>query len=306
MTGLELGGLVLIAAAAFWLSAQGVPPATPNPASSPLIPPELGLALVFAMLAYGGWSEVATLSAEVKDPKAGIARALVLSVLVITGLYLLVNWALLRGLGLEGLAQSSAPAADLIARAFGPAASALTAIAIALAAFTSINATIIVGGRTTFAAAADVPRLLTLSRWDSGLGIPRPAILAQSAMAMVLVGYGAAAENGFRALVDYTSPLFNGFLLLSALAVIILRVRDPGAVRPFRVPLYPVLPLLFAAACGYMMWSSVVYVTATSPALFGIDWLRLGPLLNGAVLLLGVLGLLWLRRGQMPPPTSMS
>jgi len=288
MTGLEVAGVLIIAAAGVALVIAGTPPLTADAPPAAGVPAGIGLALVFVLLAFGGWSEIATLSAEVKDARRGMVKALVLAILSITLLYLAANWAFWRGLGLEGLAASKAPAADLMAQAFGEAAGIITAIAIALATITSINATIVVGARTTFAAAADWPALGAIGRWDGARGIPLRAILAQSAVAILLVGYGAMSYDGFQALVDYTAPVFWLFMLLSGLGVIVLRLRDPEAPRPFMVPLYPVLPLVFAASSVFMLWSSTVYVADT----YG----RAGPMMSLAVLAAGVIVMLMLRR----------
>lgn len=280
LTALEVLGVVMMGAAAIWMVMQGVSPASANPASPATPPASFGYAIVFALLAYGGWNEIATLSAEVRDPKRGMARALVISVIVITALYLFAAWAFWRGLGIEALAKSAAPAADLMARAFGPDAGWLTAIAIACAAFTSINATIIVGGRTTYAAAHDWPALARLGRWDGKRAIPTAAYLAQGAVSMLLVCLGAFYD-GFATLVDYTAPVFWLFMAASGLAVIVLRIREKDAPRPFRTPLYPVLPLAFAAASLAMVWSSVDYVRVG--ALFGMGVLAAGVLVMAAL-----------------------
>lgn len=273
LTALEVLGVVMMGAAAIWMVMQGTPPASPSPSGAGGPPAGFGYAVVFALLAYGGWNEIATLSAEVRDPKRGMARALVISVLVITALYLFAAWAFWRGLGIEALAKSAAPASDLMARAFGPNAGWLTAIAIACAAFTSINATIIVNGRTVYAAAHDWPALKKLDQWDARRGIPTTAYLAQGAVSILLVGLGAFYQ-GFSTLVDYTAPVFWLFMAASGLAVIVLRFREKDAPRPFTTPLYPVLPLVFAASSLAMVWSSVLYVR--TGALFGIGVLGAG------------------------------
>ena len=169
------------------------------------------------------------------------------------------------------------PAADLMAQAFGPHAGWLTAIAIACAAFTSINATIIVGGRTTYAAAHDWPALAKLGRWDGERAIPTAAYIAQGAVSMLLVALGAFYD-GFSTLVDYTGPVFWLFMALSGLAVIVLRLRDKTTARPFRTPLYPVLPLLFAASAVAMVWSSLAYVQEGA-------WFGFGVLAAGTVVM---------------------
>lgn len=269
MTGLEVVGLLLIGAAALTLALAGTAPATAG-AGAAAIPPGLGLAMVFVLLAYGGWSEIATLSAEVRDARAGMARAHVISILVITALYLMVNWALLRGLGLSGLAQSDAPAADLMRQAFGARAALLLAVAVALAAITSINATIIVGARTTYATARDFPAFGALGAWDARRGIPAAATWAQGAMSLALVGLGAWTRDGFTTLVDYTAPAFWIFMTLSGFGLIVLRFKLADAERPFRTPLYPLTPLVFCAANIFMLWSSVSYVMSLPNPRIGI------------------------------------
>lgn len=282
MTGLEVAGLVLIGVAALWLALNNVAPATSGPGPHVEgVPPGLGLAMVFVLLAFGGWSEIATLSAEVKDARHGMARAHVFSILVITALYLMVNWAFLRGLGIEGLAHSDAPAADLMARAFGSNAALLLAVAVALAAVTSINATIMVGARTTYAAARDFPGFGVLGAWDDKRGIPAAATWAQGAMSLALVGLGAWTRDGFTTLVDYTAPAFWIFMTCSGFGVIVLRYRQRDAARPFKTPLYPLTPLVFCAANIFMLWSSVTYVMSLPNP-------RLGLAIGFSVLALGL------------------
>jgi basic amino acid/polyamine antiporter, APA family len=282
MTGLEVAGLLIVFAAGVAIAIAGAPPLAPPNGDVEGFPQTFGLALLFVLFAFSGWSEVATLSAEVRDAERGMVRALVASILTITVLYLLANWALWRGLGLAGLAASRTPVSDVIARAFGDWAGVMTAVAIALATLTSINATIVVGARTTYAAAADWPRLASLGKWDSGRGIPVAGIVSQGVVGMLLVGFGTWTRDGFVTMVDYSSPVFWGFLALSGCAVILLRRQRPDLPRPFCVPLYPWLPLLFIVSCLFVLWSSLAYV-------------KLGALAGVAVLALGGVVYLWVR-----------
>jgi APA family basic amino acid/polyamine antiporter len=285
MTGLEVGGLLLIFVAGVALVIAGTPPLAPDAPGPAPYPATFGAALLFVLFAYSGWSEISTLSAEVRDERRGMLRALVASILTITVLYLLANWALWRGLGIEGLAASRTPASDLIGRAFGDSAEFVTALAIAMATLTSINATIVVGARTTYAAAADWPRLASLGRWNDARGIPVRGILSQGAVGVLLVGLGTWSRDGFVTMIDYTSPVFWLFLALSGFAVIVLRRRHPDLPRPFRVPFYPILPLVFCASCLFVLWSSVQYV-------------RLGAMAGVGVLLLGGGVMWWLGRAR--------
>jgi basic amino acid/polyamine antiporter, APA family len=82
-------------------------------------------------------------------------------------------------------------------------------------------------------------------------------------------------------MVDYLSPVYWAFLTLSGAALIVLRRREPDAPRPFRVPLYPWLPLLFCACSAWLLWSSLVYVKAG--ALVGVGVLAVGGLALAAL-----------------------
>jgi amino acid transporter len=247
--------------------------------------------MVFVMLAYGGWTEIATLSSEMRDPKRGMLRALMLGLGTVTALYLVINWALWRGLGLNGLASASAPASKLMETALTEGAD-LPVIAVVFAAVvTSINATIIVGARTTFAAARDWPGLGRLGDWNDSRGVPAAAILAQSIVALFLIGLGTATRQGFATLVDYTAPVYWLFMALSGIALIILRRRQPDVARPFRAPLYPALPLLFTASSLFVLWSSLAYV-------------RVGAVAGLAVLALGLFVAVWLERARPASTTD--
>ncbi|HEY0879399.1 MAG TPA: amino acid permease, partial [Zeimonas sp.] len=235
-----------------------------------------GLAMVFVLLTYGGWNEAAYLGAELNDVARNMLRVLVASIAIITALYLMVNLAYWYGLGIGGMAKSNAVAADLLRVSFGRSGEILVSAIVAVSALTSINATMIVGARSSFAAGNDWPALAGLGRWHAARGTPANALLAQALFALALVALGSNARGGFETMVEYTAPVFWAFFLLSTLALIVLRRRDPDAPRPFRVPLYPVLPLVFVAVCAYMLWSSLAYV-------------RLGAIVGVAVLAAGVL-----------------
>lgn len=285
LTALEILGLMLIIGAAVALpdgsagagTAATAAPATPSPAM-------FGLAMVFVLLAYGGWNEAAYISAEVRDKRRNTARALVLSILIITGLYLAVVWAYWQGLGLKGMATSNAVAADLLRVSFGPAGEWLISLMVAVAALTSINATMIVGARTSYALGCDWSALRWLAHWDAQRGAPLQALRLQCVVALALVAIGTWAGGGFKAMVEFTAPVFWLFFLLSGISLIVLRIREPHIERPFKVPLYPLLPALFCLVCGYMLWSSLSYVNSQTLGGWNAAWISVAVLAIGAVL----------------------
>jgi amino acid transporter len=253
----ELLAIAAVIAAALVLGATG---ASATLEGSGGTPPGtgLGLALVFIMLAYGGWNEAAYLSAETRDGPRGLVRALVLGLGGVTLLYLAINAAFLFTLGRAALAGTPAPATLLLGAAFGPGAAALVGAAVVVAALSTMNATIITGARAMCAAGRQVPALKLLGQWDQSRSVPRPALVVQALVALALTAYGATARDGFTAMVAFGAPVFWLFLALTAAALFLLRWRHPQA-QGFRVPLYPVVPLIFLGVCLAMLWSSVDY-----------------------------------------------
>ncbi|MBW4677266.1 MAG: amino acid permease [Desmonostoc geniculatum HA4340-LM1] len=218
-----------------------------------------GLAMVFVLLTYGGWNEAAYISAEVREAKRNMVLVLLGSIIIITAIYLLINFAYLHGLGLTAMQASKAPAAELMRRAWGKGGAVFVSILIAVSALGTANATIFTGARTNYALGRDFPVLGFLGKWGYRTSSPSNALIWQSAIAILLVVYGAIQRKGFSTMVDYTAPIFWFFFLLSGVSLLVLRFREPETQRPFRVPLYPTIPLLFCAICGYMLQSSLAY-----------------------------------------------
>lgn len=287
LTLLEVGGLLLVFIAGLWMLFGGdpAPVASPAPVGMPGAA-AFGMAMVFVLLTFGGWNEAAYISAEIEDGRRNMLRSLLISILLITGLYLLVNWAYWQGLGMAGMASSSAIAADLLAAAFGPTGAVLIAIMVAVAALTSINATMFVGARTSFALGRDWPQLARLGEWNAERSTPTVALLAQCVASLALVAVGRVAGGGFTAMVEFTAPVFWLFFLLSGASVIVLRIREPDLERPFRVPLYPLTPLVFCAVCAFMLWSSLSYVHGQHIGGFNAAWIGVAVLGVGFLLLL--------------------
>lgn len=287
LTLIEVTGLILVAIAGFYIS--GDAPASPAFFSSSPSLGMFGLAMVFVLLTYGGWNEAAYISAEVRGGRRAIVPVILISILILTLIYLLVNIALLAGLGLEGLSKSSAVAADLMGKAFGPWGERTLGIFVAVAALTSINATMIVGARTNYALGRDWPALRFMGHWEGGRGSPIRGYMVQSAISLALVVFGIWQTDGFGVMVEFTAPVFWFFLFLVGVSVFVMRVRDPKADRPFKVPLYPFTPILFVLTCAYLTYSSVTYAASKGAVHISL-----------IVMAVGVVALLFTRRVKGP------
>ena len=276
LTALQTAGVAAIILAGLLLEPSTAPAVTTAATTQ-----HWGLVLIFVMLAYGGWNEAAYVSAEVVAERRTLPRALVGSIVVVTLLYLLMNLAYLRVLGVEAMAGSDAVAADMMRRVLGDRGAQAISAVVAVAALTSANATMLMSARTGYAFGRDTPMFALLGRWHATLHGPVNALLVQSAIALALVGLGAWTRRGFETMVEYTAPVFWLFFLLTGLALFRLRGRAPAVAAPFRVPLYPLTPLLFCAMCAYLLYASLRHTGIG--ALLGVAVLAVG----GVVLLLG-------------------
>ena len=284
LTVLEVSGLIAIIVAGFGLFTAPIPSAINPPIFSST--PEfgmMGLAMVFVLLTFGGWNESAYISAELKGCLHTIVRVIVFSLLIISIIYLLVNMALINGLGLKQLANSKAASADLLCLAFGPIGEKLLGIFVAVAALTSINATMIVGARTNFAMGEDWHGLRKMAHWESSRGTPRFAFVVQGVICLALIGFGALQSDGFETMVEFTAPVFWSFLFLVGVSLFILRAKDQRA-RVFSVPLYPITPFIFCMASAYLAYSSFSYAHSKGAVLISLY-----------VMLVGLVALLILR-----------
>ncbi|MBC8118406.1 MAG: amino acid permease [Burkholderiaceae bacterium] len=257
LTILEVSGLLLVALAGLLATAPAAP-ATATVATSG-IPPMFGLAMVFVLLTYGGWNEGAYISAEVRGGPRAIVRTLLIAIVLITLVYVGFVLAVLHGLGLAGMQASKAVGADVMQAAFGPIGAQLIGVIVGIATLTSINATMIVGARTNYALGRDWPQLGFMSKWQGERNVPLVAFFVQGGIALALIGFGALQKDGFATMVEFTAPVFWFFFLLTGVALFVLRFREPTIVRPFKVPLYPILPIIFVITCGYLFYSSVTY-----------------------------------------------
>jgi len=260
--------VVVLAVVVGGLGAAPAQPVTmPDPAKGG--PWFSGLALIFVLLTYGGWNEAAYLTAEMRDTKRNIVRALLIGIFVITLLYLLLNLAYLNALGLQGMRSSKAVAADLMRATWGDGGAWVLSIVVVSAALSTLNATIFTGARTNYALGRDFAIFRGLGRWSEHASAPVNALLAQGAIALALVVLASFTPDGFQTMVAYTAPAFWLFFMLTAVSLFLLRRRAPVNADPFRVPFYPVTPLLFVAACAYMLYSSYTYAMSLDPGSIG-------------------------------------
>lgn len=233
-----------------------------------------GSAMIFVLLTYGGWNEAVYLSAEVKEPQKNMAPVLTVGILVITAVYVLINSAYLQILGLQGLQQSDTVGANFTEHILGTEGAIAVSLIVIITSLSTTNATVITGARTNYALGRDFKILGFLNQWNSQRNTPTNALLVQGGIALLLVFLGTFTEEAVATMVDYTAPVFWLFILLTTLSIFVFRRRYDVKNIPYKVPLYPVTPILFSLVCAYMLYSSLLF---TGPgALIGVGILSLG------------------------------
>jgi len=226
-------------------------------------------ALVPVLFAYGGWQQTNFIAEEMIEPQKNLPRALVLGVLVVVLVYVLANVAYLGALGVDGLAASTAPAADTMSVLLGPAGRVVISAGIACSTFGFLNLVILVTPRVFQAMAADGLFFERFARLHPRFRTPVSAIVFVGAWSAVLVYSGQ-----YGALLDYATFGDWIFFGLTAATLAVFRRREGTAGIPFRLPGYPVALWLFVAAAGYVVVGSVLSNPVN--ALRGVGLLALG------------------------------
>ncbi len=221
------------------------------------------LSMVFVMFTFGGWNDIAFVASETRNPKRNLLRALVVGTGVVLLVYLLVNLALVAGLGFEQMASLGSrwenATSVLVEQNMGPVGKDLLSILVCVSCLGAINAMIFTSPRIYWATAVDYPSLRLVAGDVSGKGCWR-GILLQGVVTIAYILTFGNDKNGVENLTASNAPYFWSFLGLTVVSLMINRVRFKGQFDGYRVPLYPVLPVLFVGACLFMVYRSWTYM----------------------------------------------
>lgn len=209
------------------------------------------ISLIFVSYAYTGFNAAAYFQGEVTDAERNVPRSLVSGTLLVTALYMGLNWVFLRTTPITELAGQVEVGAIAAERIFGPAGGRLMSGVIALLLISTISAMTLAGPRVIEAMAEEHPPLRPLAE-RTATGSPRRAVLLQGALALLFV-----FTDSFKGILTYAGFTLNLFLVLAVVGVLVLRRREPALPRPYRVWGYPWTPLFFAA---FSIWSLLVVV----------------------------------------------
>jgi amino acid transporter len=227
----------------------------------------LATAMVSVMWAYDGWADLSFMSGEVKDPARTLPRALIAGTLAIIAIYLLVNLAYMYLVPLPEMATSKLIAATAVERIplLGAAGAGLISAVVMISTFSSVNATMMTSPRIFFGMADRGLFFKSIARVSPRFKSPSLAIFLATMLGVVYVLF-----NDFQQLADKFVLGIWPFYILAVLSVFLIRKRDPGAPRPYRVIGYPVVPAIFLMASLGMIANALITEPRNTGITFGI------------------------------------
>ena len=236
-----------------------------------LVSPGFAVSLVFVSYAYAGWNGAIYIVGEIRNPQRTMPRALLLGTGLVTVLYLLLNFVFLY----------TVPAAEMAGEVevgylsgrviFGEVGGQVMSLFIALLQVSSVSAMVYLGPRVTQAMGEDLPALNWLAT-TSDRGTPITSILFQAALAL-----GFLYTSTFEQVLIYTGFTLTLSMILTVAGVFVLRWRRSEVERPYTTWGYPITPLLFLAANGWIL--VYVFIDKPTESLTGLAIVGVGALL---------------------------
>lgn len=251
LTLLKIGAIVLLIAGAFTIG-QGdwghlmTMPDHPKGGVGPLV-----VSFIFVTYAYSGWNAAGYIAGEIKNPVRAIPRTMIGGTLVVGALYVTLNLVYFYALPIQVLASPPLmPVAEKVAvEMFGPASAQFVTLMLCISLAGAVSAMTWTGPRIYYAMARDgfLPSVFSDTHQTSHA--PIRSIVLQSLWVTVLVLSGT-----FEQLIIYSGIIIIAFSALTVGAVIILRRKHPQLARPYRVPFYPILPMLYMLVAGVILF----------------------------------------------------
>jgi APA family basic amino acid/polyamine antiporter len=266
---LKIGAIIVLLAGGFWFAPAAASDVA-STASGDIT--SFGAALVPVLFAYGGWQTASFMAGELRSPRRDLPLGLLIGVIGVVTLYLLVNVACLRVLGLGGLAATRTPASDVMRAALGDPGATLIAAGIAISTLGFLSQNLLTGPRVYFAMARDGVFFRHVGTVNPRTHAPIVAIVVQGAVASVI-----ALSGSYERILGYVVAIDWLFFGLTALALVVFRRRDAKPETDngsFRVPGHPLTTLMFVLGAWLMVVNTVYRFPAD--ALAGVALLAAG------------------------------
>lgn len=262
-TACKLLPLILIIIFGF-IKGSGNPIISPMVGEGVTINKALGQVLIAALFAYDGWINVGAIAGEMKNPGRDLPTAIIGGLSIVMAVYVIINLAYLWVAPASELAKVTSPAALVATKVFGSIGGDIITIGILISVFGTLNGYLLTGPRIPYTLAQNetLPCSKILSKVNSG-GAPYNSIWLIAILACIY-----ALSGQFNLLTDLIIFTVWLFYVLTFIGVMKLRRDYPDLPRPYKVPLYPIIPLIAIAGGVFVILDQLI--TATTIALIGI------------------------------------
>lgn len=214
----------------------------------------LGAAMLAAMYGYDGWSNVGTIAGEMKNPKKDLPRAILYGLLVITTIYLLINVAYLLTMPMEQIAGNGNVPNDVATKLFGPNGGKIITIGIMISVYGTMNGFTMTAIRVPYAMA--MKNQIPFKRFWTKLN--RFSIPYCSAFVTLILTIGMMFTGEFDTLTDFLLFTIWIFFIATFFAIFVLRKKEPNMPRPYKVPLYPIIPWISIIGGTYIVIAALI------------------------------------------------
>jgi basic amino acid/polyamine antiporter, APA family len=208
----------------------------------------IGTSLIFVMFCYSGWNAAAYIGEEIMDPQRNLPLALLAGTVIVTLLYLALNAVYLYGANVDGLAGHVEVGLIAGQALFGEFGAQLVTIVLVVSLLASASAMTVAGPRVYFALGRDV-RLFQFLGKSTDDGVPLNALILQATVASIIIVTGRVDQ-----ILQYAGFTLALMSALAVSCVIVLRYRFPDLVRPFRLPVYPLPPVVYILVSLWTMY----------------------------------------------------
>ena len=215
-----------------------------NPIMNPLVAEGIrpmgviGQLLVAILFAYDGWINVGALAGEMKNPGKDLPKAIIGGLSIVMAINVVINLAYLWVLPASELAQYASPASIVAEKIFGPVGGKLINVGILVSVFGCLNGYLLTGPRIPYTLANQKLLPATFGKLNKN-GVP-----ANATLFMVVLSVIYALSGQFNLLSDLSMFAIWAFYTLTFIGVIKLRKTQPDLERPYKVPFYPVIPII--------------------------------------------------------------
>ncbi|WP_290795116.1 APC family permease [Flavihumibacter sp. UBA7668] len=245
-------------------------PLSPSPSSFSSLLSSFGIALIAVSFTYGGYQQSINFGDEVKDARKTIPRGIFIGILMIIGLYLLVQMAYVHIIGFEELKTTRGIAAVVAEKMFGPIGKTIFTMLLFLAVLAYVNVLLLSNPRVMFAMSMDgiLPKIFAST--NEKRGVLTVSLTVFAAICIVVLFFA----NTFEKILGFTIFLDSIGMATSAATIFILRKRTKNldGTGIYTMKLYPLLPLVFMAAYTFVGISIAIntpVLAMTGLAVFG-------------------------------------